>query len=90
MSQRISHLEESQHKMHTSLGLVNPEPTVYPPLPPPAVEILGLGTTTMMMVMMMMTSMRPMMKTKKSPSEDLAFPSLILVLDAKVGEVLSN
>jgi hypothetical protein len=85
MSQRLSHLEESQHKMRTSLGLVNPEPTVYPPLPPPAVEILGLGTATMMM-----TSMRPMMKTKKSPSEDLAFPSLVLVLDAKVGEVLSN
>jgi hypothetical protein len=24
--------------MHTSMGFETPEPTVYPPLPPPAVE----------------------------------------------------
>jgi hypothetical protein len=40
----------------------------------------------MMMVKMMM---KPMMRSKRSPSEDVAFPSLFLVLDAKGGEVLS-
>jgi hypothetical protein len=38
MSQRLPHLEESQSKMHTSMGLANPKPTVYPALPPPAME----------------------------------------------------
>jgi hypothetical protein len=30
--------------------------------------------------------MKPMIRSKRSPSEDLAFPSLFLVLDAKGGE----
>jgi hypothetical protein len=38
MSQRLSHLEELQHEMRTSMGLENSEPTVYPLLSPPAVE----------------------------------------------------
>jgi hypothetical protein len=38
MSQRLSHLEESQHEMCTSMGFETPEPVVYPPLPPLAVE----------------------------------------------------
>jgi hypothetical protein len=38
MSQRLAHLEESQREMHTSMGLANPEPTVYPPLPPHDME----------------------------------------------------
>jgi hypothetical protein len=38
MSQRLSHLEESQCEMRTFMGLVNPEPTVYPALPLPYVE----------------------------------------------------
>jgi hypothetical protein len=36
-----------------------------------------------MMVKMMM---KPMMRSKRSSSEDLSFPSLFLVLDAKGGE----
>jgi hypothetical protein len=38
MSQRLSLLEERQREMHTCLGFETPEPVVYPPLPPPAVE----------------------------------------------------
>jgi hypothetical protein len=38
MSQRLSTLEERQCEMHTSMGFETPEPVVYPPLPPPAVE----------------------------------------------------
>jgi hypothetical protein len=38
MSKRLPHLEESQRKMRTSMGLENPVPTVYPALPPPVVE----------------------------------------------------
>jgi hypothetical protein len=38
ISQMLSHLEESRRKMRTSMGLETPEPTVYPPLPPPTVE----------------------------------------------------
>jgi hypothetical protein len=38
MSQRLPHLEESQRKMCTSMGLENSTPTVYPALPPPVVE----------------------------------------------------
>jgi hypothetical protein len=38
MSQRLSTLEEGQREMHTSMGFETPEPTVYPPLPPLAVE----------------------------------------------------
>jgi hypothetical protein len=38
MSHRLAQLEESQREMHSSMGLANPEPTVYPSLPPPAVE----------------------------------------------------
>jgi hypothetical protein len=40
MSQRLTHLEERQHEMHTSMGLETFEPVVYPPLPPPAMEDL--------------------------------------------------
>jgi hypothetical protein len=40
MSQRLSTLEECQHKMHTSMGFETPEPVVYLPLPPPVVEDL--------------------------------------------------
>jgi hypothetical protein len=36
MSQRLSHLEERQREINTSMGLENPEPTVYPP---PSVEV---------------------------------------------------
>jgi hypothetical protein len=38
MSQRFSHLEEHQREMCTSMGFETPEPIVYPPLPPPALE----------------------------------------------------
>jgi hypothetical protein len=38
MSQTLSHLEECQCEMCTSMGLETPEPTIFPPLPPPAVE----------------------------------------------------
>jgi hypothetical protein len=38
MSQRLSQLVECQREMRTSMGLETPEPTVYAPLPPPAVE----------------------------------------------------
>jgi hypothetical protein len=38
MSQRLSHLEERQREISSSMGLVTPEPIVYPPLPPPTVE----------------------------------------------------
>jgi hypothetical protein len=38
MSQSLSLLEEHQREMHTSMGFETPEPVVYPPLPPPAVE----------------------------------------------------
>jgi hypothetical protein len=38
MSQRLSHLEERQRKMRTSMGFETPELVIYPPLPPPAVE----------------------------------------------------
>jgi hypothetical protein len=38
MSQRLSHLEEHQREISSSMGLVTPEPIVYPPLPPPTVE----------------------------------------------------
>jgi hypothetical protein len=38
MSQRLSHLEERQREMRSSMGVETPEPTVYPPRPPPVVE----------------------------------------------------
>jgi hypothetical protein len=38
MSQRLSTLEECQREMRASMGFETPEPVVYPPLPPPAVE----------------------------------------------------
>jgi hypothetical protein len=38
MRMRLSHLEECQHEMHISMGLRTPEPTIYPPLPPPTME----------------------------------------------------
>jgi hypothetical protein len=38
MSQRLSTLEERQCEMRASMGFETPEPIVYPPLPPPAVE----------------------------------------------------
>jgi hypothetical protein len=38
MSQRFSTLEERQHEVRASMGFETPEPAVYPPLPPPAVE----------------------------------------------------
>jgi hypothetical protein len=38
MSQMLSHLEERQRKISSSMGFVTPEPEVYPPLPPPTVE----------------------------------------------------
>jgi hypothetical protein len=38
MSQRLSILEERQREMHTSMGFETPEPVIYQPLPPPAVE----------------------------------------------------
>jgi hypothetical protein len=38
MSQMLSHLEERQCEMRTSMGFETPKPIVYPPLPPPAVE----------------------------------------------------
>jgi hypothetical protein len=38
MSQRLSHLEERQHEMRSSMGLETPEPSIYPPLPPLIVE----------------------------------------------------
>jgi hypothetical protein len=38
MSLRLSHLEERQREMCTSMGFETPEPIIYPPLPPPVVE----------------------------------------------------
>jgi hypothetical protein len=38
MSQRLSTLEERQREMRASMGFETPEPVVYPPLPPLAVE----------------------------------------------------
>jgi hypothetical protein len=38
ISQRLSHLEERQREMCTTMGLETPKPTIYAPLPPPAVE----------------------------------------------------
>jgi hypothetical protein len=38
MSQRLTHLEEHQCEMRTSMGLETPEPTIYPPLPRLTVE----------------------------------------------------
>jgi hypothetical protein len=87
MSQRLSHLEERQHKISSSMGFEVPEPVVYPP---PAVENPRLGTAmpTMMVKMMMKTT--PTMRLKKSLNEDDVFLSLFLVFDAKGGkEVLS-
>jgi hypothetical protein len=40
MSQRLSTLEEHQREMHTPICFETPEPIIYPPLPPPAVEDL--------------------------------------------------
>jgi hypothetical protein len=40
MSQMLSTHEEGQRKMRTSMGFETPEPVVYPPFPPPAVEDL--------------------------------------------------
>jgi hypothetical protein len=40
MSQRLSTLEEHQHEMPASMGFETPEPIIYPPLPPPAMEDL--------------------------------------------------
>jgi hypothetical protein len=37
MSQRLSHLEEPQRKIHTSMGVKTIEHVIYPP-PPPVVE----------------------------------------------------
>jgi hypothetical protein len=38
MTQRLSHLDERQCKMRTSMVLETPEPTIYYPLPPPTME----------------------------------------------------
>jgi hypothetical protein len=38
MSQRLSTLEERQREIHTSMGFETPEPVIYPPLSPLAVE----------------------------------------------------
>jgi hypothetical protein len=38
MSQQLSTLEECQRDVRASMGFETPEPVVYPPLPPPAVE----------------------------------------------------
>jgi hypothetical protein len=38
MSQRLSTLKECQREVCASMGFETPEPIVYPPLPPPAVE----------------------------------------------------
>jgi hypothetical protein len=46
MSQRLSHLEERQREMHTSMGFETPEQVVYPTLPPLVVEDPWLGTAT--------------------------------------------
>jgi hypothetical protein len=40
MSQQLSTLEQRQREMRASMGFETPEPVVYPPLPPPAVEDL--------------------------------------------------
>jgi hypothetical protein len=37
-SQRHSTLEERQREMCSSMGFVTPEPIIYPPLPPLAME----------------------------------------------------
>jgi hypothetical protein len=79
----MSQLEESQRKMCTHLGLENPEPVVYPDLPTPTVaDLWAWYRTPTMMVKMMM---KPVMRSKRSLSEDVVFSCLFLVLDAKSG-----
>jgi hypothetical protein len=38
MSQRLSTLKECQREVRASMGFETPEPIVYPPLPPLAME----------------------------------------------------
>jgi hypothetical protein len=83
MSQTLAHLEESQCEMHTSMGLANPEPTIYPPLPPPTMEDPwawyrndddGYDDDDVD---------EADDEDQEELSEDLVFPSLFLVLDTK-------
>jgi hypothetical protein len=72
MSQRLSHLEECQCEMCTSMSFETPESTVYPPLPPLAIEdpwAWYRNTDDDGEDMMMM-------RARRNPSEDDAFPSL--------------
>jgi hypothetical protein len=73
MSQRLSHLEKRQREMHTSMGLETPSPSF---ILLQRWMIYGLGTATP-------KKMTMTMRSKKHLSEDFAFPSLFLVLDAK-------
>jgi hypothetical protein len=79
-------LEEHQREMHVSMGFETPEPVVYPPLPPLDVEDHGRGTATLEVKTVKKKLMTTMRLKKKTPSEDIDFPSLFLVFDAKGGE----
>jgi hypothetical protein len=87
MSQMLSHLEERQREVRTTMGLETPSTQSTLLFLFPMWKIIGLGTSTLMMMVKMM--MKSMMRSKRSPSEDIVFHSLFLVLDAKEGEVLS-
>jgi hypothetical protein len=50
----------------------------------PLWKTLGLGTA--MSTTMVKTMMKPLMRSKRSLSEDIGFPSSFLVLDVKGGE----
>jgi hypothetical protein len=84
MSQRLSTLEERQRKMRTNMGFepASPSPTLLFLLQ--LLKTHGRGTAPAK-EMMTMTTLK-----KTNSSEDTAFPSLFLVLDAKWGEDLSS
>jgi hypothetical protein len=69
MSQKLSHLEERQREMCTSMGFETPSPSSTHLFPLQPWRTRGHGTTTP--TEMMMTTMR----SKKNLSENFAFPS---------------
>jgi hypothetical protein len=80
MSQRLSHLEERQCEMSTSMGFETPPSPLSTLLfLLPLWKTLGFCTATLT-TMMKMTMMK---RSKRCLSEVTAFPSLFLVFDAK-------
>jgi hypothetical protein len=90
MRQRLSHLEELSTwrsvrvkcALPWVLRLSSLQSTLLFLLP--LWKTLGFGTAMPMTMVKTMT--KSMMRSKRSLSEDVAFPSLFLVLDAKEGE----